>query len=104
MNYKSNRAKATDIPLKVKIKVGERDHGCCIFCGAQGSPNAHYISRAHGGLGIEQNIVTACRKCHEAMDNGKSGKLYRERAKRYLRAIYEDWSEDKLVYKKGETQ
>ena len=35
-------------------------------------PNAHYISRAHGGLGIEENIVTLCLDCHNNYDNGRS--------------------------------
>lgn len=87
--------------MKVKLEVADRDLGLCIFCGAPGTPNAHYISRAHGGLGVEQNIVTACAKCHDALDNGKDTQNYRERAKRYLEAIYGPINEDKLKYKKG---
>lgn len=101
MNYKGRRAKATDIPKSVKQKVYERDGRRCIFCGAPGAPNAHYISRAQGGLGIEQNIVTACVRCHEAMDNGKSGKEYREAARHYLERIYGALDERKMIYTKG---
>ena len=68
---KSRRSKATDISHKVKNKVWERDNHCCILCGNPNAmPNAHYISRANGGLGIEQNIVTLCQNCHNKYDNG----------------------------------
>ena len=44
---KSKRSKATDIPMSVKKKVFERDHGCCVVCGNSYNvmPDAHYISR-----------------------------------------------------------
>ena len=100
MNYKSKRAKATDIPKEVKAKVYERDKGKCIVCGAQGVPNAHVISRSHGGLGIEQNIVTLCPRCHYEYDNGpkriSTGELLRD----YLKTIYEGWNEEDLIYDK----
>ena len=106
---KTKRSKATDIPMSVKKKVWERDNGRCVVCGNNYNvmPNAHYISRAKGGLGIEQNIVTLCTdlticKCHSKFDNGtkqekeKIGKIIRE----YLKAHYEDWNEENLYYKK----
>ena len=100
MNYKSKRAKATDIPMRVKLEVLNRDK-VCIFCGRPGAPNAHYISRAHGGLGIERNIVTACTKCHNEMDNGKQSQRYKDIARDYLKSRYFNWREDELIYKKG---
>ena len=36
----------------------------------EGEPNMHYISRAQGGLGIEENVVTGCQECHHEYDNG----------------------------------
>ena len=102
MRYKSKRAKATDIPRKVKLEVWARDNGRCIFCGRPGAPNAHYISRAHGGLGIERNIVTACTKCHNEMDNGKQSQRYKDIARDYLKSRYINWREDELIYRKGE--
>lgn len=39
----------------------ERDGGYCIVCGRPGSPWCHYIPRAHGGLGIAENIITLVR-------------------------------------------
>lgn len=101
MTYKSKRAKATDIPREVKLAVSERDGCRCIFCGRSGLPEAHYIARSHGGLGIEQNIVTACRGCHERMDNSKWRGIYLKVARDYLRQKYgEKWSEDNLIFKK----
>ena len=92
------RSKACAITKAVKIKVYERDNGLCIFCGRPGLPEAHVISRAHGGLGIEQNIVTACRVCHDRMDNSTERKVYVEYANRYLERIYGDLGD--RVYRK----
>lgn len=100
---KSARTKATEIPLKVKLNVFERDFGRCIFCGRPGAPNAHYIARSHGGLGIEENIITACARCHQEMDNGKQSLRYKDVARRYLERHYANWSEEKLIYRKGQT-
>lgn len=105
MNYKkkhpSKRTKACDITNKVKIKVWERDEYRCIFCGSsQAMPNVHYIPRAKGGLGIEQNVVTACIECHMLLDQSVLRKEMLEKAKRHLQKHYEDWNEESLVYKK----
>ena len=102
MGYKTKRSRATDIPQKVKREVYERDGGRCIFCGRPGEPNAHYIPRSHGGLGIAQNVVTACYTCHYRMDNTPARKMYIDAAKRYLRGKYESWDEEDLIYRKGE--
>ena len=106
---KTKRSKATDIPMSVKKKVWERDEGCCVVCGNSYNvmPNAHYISRQHSGLGIEQNVVTLCteltpNKCHRRYDFGT--KEEHEKIKRiirdYLKSMYPDWREEDLVYKK----
>ena len=78
---KSRRSKACDISMKVKEKVFARDGGRCVICGNAYNvmPNAHYISRAKGGLGIEENIFTACTnltnlKCHSRFDDYGIGK------------------------------
>lgn len=99
----SKRSKACDITQSVKEIVWNRDNGCCIICGKLGSPNSHYISRAKGGLGVEQNIVTMCMDCHNAYDNGydKERKDYiKKQTKKYLKNKYEDWNEEELIYKK----
>ena len=98
---KHKRTKATDIPKKVKERVAIRDDGRCIICGQLGIPNAHYIKRSQGGLGIEQNIVTLCIHCHHEQDFGKNSKEYTSKIKEYLQAYYgEDWNEKDLIYSK----
>ena len=106
---KSKRSKLTDIPMSVKKKVFERDNGCCVVCGNNYNvmPNAHYIPRSKGGLGIEENIVTLCteltpNKCHRKYDFGtkEQQEKIHDSIKNYLQSKYENWDEDKLVYKK----
>ena len=106
---KTKRSKATDIPMSVKKKVWERDKGRCVVCKNNYNvmPNAHYISRVKGGLGIEQNIVTLCtnftiNKCHYKYDNGtkEEKKLIGSIIKKYLKSKYDNWNEDDLIYKK----
>lgn len=101
---KHKRSKATDIPYKVKEAVWERDYNSCIYCGNYGLPNAHFISRAKGGLGIEQNVVTLCLNCHFLYDFGTQEQRseLRHFIRGYLNAKYENWNEDNLTYKKGE--
>lgn len=105
----SRRAKACDISQATKQKVWERDGGCCVICGNSYNvmPNAHYIPRSKGGLGIPQNIVTLCtelteNKCHRRYDFGSreereelGGKI-----RAYLQSKYPDWDEEKLYYRK----
>lgn len=61
-------------------------------------PNAHVISRASGGLGVEQNIVTACLNCHRLMDQSPQRKMYISIANDYLDSIYGERKD--LVYRK----
>ena len=107
---KTKRAKATDIPYSVKKKVFERDHGRCVVCGNSCNvmPNAHYIPRSKGGLGIEQNIVTLCteltdNKCHRRFDFGtkKEREMIGNIIKKYLMSKYDNWNEEDLYYRKG---
>lgn len=106
---KSKRSKATDIPDKVKKRVWERDKGQCVICHNSYNvmPNAHYIPRSKGGLGIEENVVTLCteltiNKCHRKYDFGtkKERDLLGKQIKKYLQSKYPDWDEEKLYYKK----
>lgn len=94
------RTRACAISQKTKLRVYERDKGRCIFCGAPGLPEAHYIPRSHGGLGIEQNIVTACRPCHDKMDNSTDRQQMLQVAADHLKRFYPDWNEQSLVYDK----
>lgn len=94
------RTRACAISKKTKLRVYERDKGRCIFCGAPGLPEAHVVPRSHGGLGIEQNIVTACRPCHDKMDNSTVRQQMLQVAADYLKRFYPDWNEQSLVYEK----
>ncbi len=106
---KTKRSKATDINTAVKNKVFERDCHMCVVCGNTYNvmPNAHYIPRSKGGLGIEENVVTMCtelteNKCHRKYDFGtqKERKEIGNKIKHYLKSKYKNWNEKDLVYKK----
>ena len=99
-----NRTKACSISKDTKIKVWERDGERCIICGSPYAwPDSHYIRRSQGGLGIEQNIVTMCRSCHDEYDNGRERAFIALKVREYLKNKYKnwDWDESKLVYRKG---
>ena len=97
----NRRTKALEITRSVKERVFERD-GCCVLCGSnRGLPNAHFIARSQGGLGIEQNILTLCPECHRRYDNTAERKEIRELLRAYLIRKYPDWNEKNLYYKKG---
>lgn len=94
------RTRACAISKKTKEIVYKRDEGSCIFCGAPGLPEAHVVPRSHGGLGIPENIVTVCRKCHDKLDNSTDRQQMLQVAAEHLRQFYEGWNEDSLVYDK----
>lgn len=98
----SKRSKALAISPTVKRIVYIRDGGRCVYCMAEGLPEAHYIPRSQGGLGVPENILTLCRSCHDRFDNGdrQTREGMREYFREYLQSKYPDWSEDALVYKK----
>lgn len=109
MKYRSSkRAKALAISPEVKEKVWWRDSRRCIICGRYGDfvfPDAHFIPRSKGGLGIEQNIVTLCRECHDQFDHGDriTREYLKAKIRDYLQCCYPDWdygNEDKLKYYK----
>jgi 5-methylcytosine-specific restriction endonuclease McrA len=99
---RSRRAKALDIDQPTKDRVFLRDGQKCVLCGTTWTamPNAHYISRAQGGLGVEQNVVTLCHSCHDRYDNSVERLTLRERIRAYLEAKYPNWAEVDLTYKK----
>ena len=104
--------KARDIPKKVKEAVADRDSfdgwPCCINCG-QPTPaenrlafsNAHFISRAQGGLGVEENTLTLCPLCHRRYDQTTDRPKLREYFRAYLEGHYPDWDESKLYYRRN---
>ena len=98
---KSKRAKALDITKRVKDRVWERDGHKCIICGNyQAMPNSHYIRRSQGGLGIEENIVTMCQRCHRMYDQGAERQVIAAYTESYLRSHYPNWDKNKLIYRK----
>ena len=95
----SYQQRACDISNKVKQTVWERDYHRCIYCGSPyAMPNAHFIRRSHGGLGIEENVVTLCHKCHHDFDTYKNP-LIKDFIENYLRKKYSNWNKEKLIYK-----
>ena len=100
----SKRSNACDIKPKVKEIVWNRDKQKCIYCGKyvpKTCANAHFVKRISGGLGIEENIVTLCPKCHFEEDFGQDTKLYEDYIENYLKDIYgASWNKENLIYKK----
>ena len=99
----SARAKAVSISPKVKKVVYGRDHGTCIFCGAPGLPEMHVVPRSKGGLGVANNIVCACRECHRRADQTSDRADMIRFAISYLKFYDPDWTEESVIYRKGET-
>ena len=98
------RTRACQIPRKVKEKVWERDGHRCVGCGRWVPVDcacAHYIARSHGGLGIEENVLTLCPVCHAEFDQSSNRRKLREIYGEYLKTRY--GANKSLVYRKGET-
>ena len=105
------RTKELQITRDTKKRVARRDAQddwpCCVYCGLPAPMDAplafscaHYIARAHGGLGIEQNILTLCPRCHNEYDKTESHEKMKAYFRDYLSEKYEDWQEQDLSYKK----
>lgn len=65
-------------------------------------PEAHFIPRSQGGLGVERNIVCLCRRCHDRFDFGDKDEMtaISDILERHLKKMYPDWDKDKLYYSK----
>lgn len=96
----SRRSRELAINREIKAKVFERDGGRCVICGRPGNPEAHFISRAQGGLGVEQNIVTLCRECHRRFDQTSDRTAFRGVLRAYLMSKYPHWNEEKIIYRR----
>lgn len=100
---KSERTKALMISKETKQTVWERDNHRCIFCGRYvdvSFANSHFIKRSHGGLGIEENILTNCLKCHHNFDDTPLRKYMLPKAEQYLKSKYPNWDINDLTYKR----
>ena len=101
-NGMHKQTRATRIRAKVKEAVWLRDHQRCIICGNHNaSPNAHYIPRSRGGLGIEQNIITLCAVCHRLYDQSEMRPAIGAQIWDYLTFHYPGLTRDRLGYHKG---
>jgi hypothetical protein len=99
---KSARTKACEITRQVKERVHERDGGISIISGKPGLPEAHFIPRSLGGLGIEENVVTLTREEHIEADQGQRTEWYKDKMSDYLKAQYPNFKNEDRIYKKGE--
>lgn len=104
---KDTRERAFD--KNVKTAISERDSidgwPCCVNCGAPAPDplvwsNAHFISRAQGGLGVEENGLTLCPPCHRRYDQTTERPRLREYFREYLMSHYPGWDESKLYYRR----
>jgi len=103
--------KARAISTQVKEAVADRDSfdgwPCCINCGLPAPAgnrlafsNAHFISRAQMGKGVEENTLTLCPECHRKYDQTTDRPKLRDYFRQYLVSKYPDWDESKLYYRK----
>lgn len=103
--YKThNRTKATSISKDIKEIVWNRDNHKCILCGKYVPIECaccHFIPRSQGGLGIEENIFTACNDCHREQDSGLNTLLLESKVEKYLQEYYgAKWDKNNLIYNK----
>lgn len=103
--------KATSISDSVRRRVAARDEfdgwPCCIICGKPApylAPTAfscaHVIPRSEGGLGVEENIVTLCPRCHMMYDQGIDRRTTAQYIEEYLKSKYPYWDKEKLYYRR----
>lgn len=68
-DYQHGEAEGYD---NIKAYVKWRDGGKCRICGSHEMLEVHHrIQRKDGGTDMPENLITACRCCHEAFHNGK---------------------------------
>ena len=106
-NRSSRRAKACAITDPVRKSVYDRDNWECVLNGPDCEHTrmltpAHVVAAAHNGLGIEENLVTACIPCHRIFDNGtkEERKAMYDKAVAYLRTKCINYDKIPKVYSK----
>jgi hypothetical protein len=99
----SKRSKACDITPNIRQQVFNRDKKC-INCGSNHMLTiAHvYVSRAHGGKGVMNNLAVLCTKCHGHLDNGKLQEkmIVKFNVERYMERIYGKPNLDEIKFRK----
>ena len=70
------------------------------FAGRPALQAAHFVPRSHGGLGREMNLVMLCADCHRRFDQSAEREEIRGELREYLQALYPDWNEADLKYRK----
>lgn len=111
---KSKRTKWCNVAPPTRNAILVRDGNKCILCGSSSYLTmAHiFVSRAKGGKGSKDNIVTLCKNCHfYHLDNpiGEKNvlqaKVNMEKCKQYLikkeNITNVDVLKERLTYKKG---
>ena len=101
---KHKLTKETEISKKVKMTVWERDNHKCIFCQKEVPweyANSHYIKRSQLGMGIPENLMTNCERCHNLFEVSTYREKMKEFARNYLINKYDYWNEEMLIYKKN---
>ena len=105
MSYKSKASKKCDFAPKVRKQIMLREQSKCAYCHTRHNLTiAHaFVPRSKGGLGVLQNGVVLCMKCHHRLDNGlnKESEPIRKYIESYMRRLY-DINIFDLVYKKYE--
>lgn len=105
------RTKALQFSRKTIDDIAKRD-GACIFCKTgYKMPERkdytlfafdimHIVSKAQGGLGIEQNGVLGCRYHHNLLDASLNRHEMMGMIDRYMKGLYPDWNREDLLYDK----
>ena len=106
---RKNKQNALTISTDTYNEVYERDNGSCILCMEYGVHDKmfstsmippvemhHFIGRGRLGMGIPENLVLLCKYHHQEETK------HREKIKQYLQSKYDDWIEERLVFKKYE--
>lgn len=97
---RNKRTIAVDISNKVRQVVKERDKWCVVCGSPYNLQVAHFIPRSKGGLGIEQNLVLLCFRCHMQYDQSSKRKQIEGIIEDYLRYWYKDLDKNKMIYRK----
>jgi 5-methylcytosine-specific restriction endonuclease McrA len=58
--------------IKAQKEGKERDQNVCQLCGAKEKIEGHHIINfAYGGAATADNIISLCKRCHQAVHKGK---------------------------------